>query len=89
MGHSWIEDSYICNVCGTESLATDLHISTLFDAVTESPEILASRSVYQWKGQMWTSPFIKTLHNTKPEAVHATAMELKRTATTEDFSYNE
>lgn len=89
MGYSWVQDTYVCNKCGTEALAIDLQAGTVFDVVTESPYTLASKTVYKWKGQMWTSPFIKTLHNTQPEAVMATVAELKRVATTKDFGYNE
>jgi hypothetical protein len=71
-------------VCTFDYTATSIssaceHFSkpTLFDRITQSPEVLAEKSVYQNYIGLWCSPFIQWGKDTKAEAIAATVARLK------------
>lgn len=70
-------ESY-CKDCHLHCATADLEDASVFDQITQSPEVLAESLVF-WEGG-WTSRFIKFTTTNREEAIAATVEELNKLA---------
>lgn len=84
------ESRHKCNSCGEISSSTDFVEPTVFNCITQSPEVLAKSSVYCLSSDLcrdddgkftvkrnWKSPFIDRCYGTEEEAIAATVEKFK------------
>lgn len=74
------KDGYYCPHCNVDLTDRDVLPMIVFDKITESPETLAEKLVYQNYIGLWCSPFIQWGKDTKAEAFAATVAKLKEVA---------
>ena len=78
------KDVASCRKCGYTSLAEDFPEQSLFDRITETPEVLAEKFVYREFPGQWRSTIVPLekggLYYNKPEAISATVAKLKEIA---------
>lgn len=64
--------------CGQLGMSEKFPKMTVFQQITQSPEVLAEKLVF-WEGG-WTSRFIQFTSTNREEAIAATVMKLKEVA---------
>ena len=75
---------YRCKTCGQRGSKDKFTQNTVFDRITQSPEVLAEKLVYHgvtsWDDEFYASTICDEIYKTRAEAIAATVAKLKEVA---------